>query len=90
MIPTSIEILHDLDNHVHTVCTSSAENHIHKQDIDCNEFHKQITFFSVDFLSNDDVIPQHFYSTIFTDTSQTYKEIYQSVKTTRGPPNFTV
>ncbi len=90
MIPTSIEILHDLENHEHTVCTSSTENHIHKQDIDCDEFHKQLTAYSVDFSSNYDVIPQHYYTTYFNDESQTFNEIYHSIKTTRGPPFITV
>jgi hypothetical protein len=90
MIPTSIEILHDLENHEHTICTSANEHHIHKQSLDCEGFHKQITLFSFDFTSNLDVIPTHFYASIFIEKSQIFKEIYQSTKTTRGPPNFTV
>ena len=89
MIPTSIEILHDLENHEHTICNAANEHHIHKQSLDCDEFHKHITFFSFDFSSKSDVIPTHFYTSIFIDTPQIDKEIYQSIKTTRGPPNFT-
>ncbi len=90
MIPTSIEIIHDLEDHEHIVCTSSLENHIHKQDLDCNEFHKQITFFSFDFNSGLDVIPKHYYSSIFIDEPQIYKEVFHSKKSSRAPPYFTV
>lgn len=90
MIPSSIEILHNLENHEHTICTSVSEHHIHKQDLDCNEFHKQLTVFSMDFTSNYDVIPTHFYSTLFIDSPQIFTEFYQPIKTTRGPPNFIV
>lgn len=90
MTPTVIKILHDLENHVHTVCTSAVEHHIHKGGLNCAEFHKQITSFSFDFTSNLDVIPTHFYTSIFLDKPQKQKEFYHSIKTSRGPPNFTV
>lgn len=88
--PTSIEILHDLENHEHIICTSLSDQHIHKKSLDCDEFHKHITFFSFDFSSKLDVIPKHFYSLVFIEQPQIDKEIYQSIKTTRGPPDFTV
>lgn len=90
MMPTSIEVFHELEKHEHTICISVGENHIHNQDIDCDDFHKQLTIFSVDFTANLDVIPKHFYTTISIDSSQTLKEIYQSIKTTRGSPFLTV
>ena len=90
MIPTSIEILHQFENHEHAVCTSQNEQHIHQESLDCDEFHKQLTVFSIDFTSYNDGIPQHFYTTFFVDKPQVFKEIYQSIKTTRGPPIFTV
>jgi hypothetical protein len=90
MIPTSIEILHDLNNHEHRICTSIGEHHIHKQSIDCKEFDRQLTVFSMDFTSNYDVIPTHFYATYFSDKPQVLHEVYHSKKTSRGPPNFTI
>ncbi len=44
----------------------------------------------MDFTSNYDVIPTHFYTTTFSDKPQVFKEIYHSKKHSRGPPNFTV
>ena len=38
MLPTSIEIIHDLENHEHIVCSSQNDHHIHIEDLDCNEF----------------------------------------------------
>lgn len=90
MIPSSIQIAHALENHEHTICTSVDEHHIHIETIECIEFHKQLTVFSMDFTSNYDVIPTHFYTTTFSDKPQVFKEIYHSKKHSRGPPNFTV
>ena len=92
MIPSSIEILHDLENHEHseTICTSVGEQHIHKESLDCDEFHKQLIISTVDFSSNYDVIPTHFYTTIFIDKPQIIKEVYHSKKYSRGPPIFTI
>ncbi|MEO9569983.1 MAG: hypothetical protein ABJH82_07895 [Polaribacter sp.] len=88
MIPTSIEILHVLENHEHSVCTSINEHHIHKQHLDCADLHKHLTFFSMDFTSNFDVIPTHFYATNFIDKTQFLKEVYHYKKHSRGPPVF--
>ncbi len=89
MLPSSIEIMHGLENHEHTICTSIGEHHIHEQAVDCDEFHKQLTIFSIDFASNYDVIPTHYYTSIFIDKPQAFAAFYQSTKTTRGPPSFT-
>ncbi len=90
MLPASIEILHDLENHEHTVCTSFGEQHIHKKDINCDEFHKQLTVFSQEIGSSYDVIPQHFYKTSFVDKPQKSLDVYQLKQPPRGPPFFTV
>ncbi|WP_158837955.1 hypothetical protein [Polaribacter sp. L3A8] len=90
MLPTSIEIIHNLENHEHTVCTSVTEHHIHEQHFSCAEFHKHLTVFSMDFTSNLDVIPTHFYTSIFIDKPQRIKEVCQSIKTSRGPPYYTI
>ncbi|MGB0880021.1 MAG: hypothetical protein ACPGTO_05595 [Polaribacter sp.] len=88
--PTLVEVIHDLENHEHTVCMSDSEHHLHKKSLDCKEFHKQITFFSYEFSSGIDAIPTHFYTTIFIDKPQILKEVYHSKKSSRAPPYFTV
>ncbi|QOD61172.1 hypothetical protein H9I45_01630 [Polaribacter haliotis] len=90
MLPVTIEVLHDLEEHEHTVCTSIGEQHLHKQDLDCDQFHKQLTVFSSEIASNYDVIPPHFYKTTFIDKPQITSEVYHSKKWSRGPPNFTI
>lgn len=90
MIPTSIEILHELENHKHAVCTSIGEQHLHEQDLDCDDFHKQLTVFSAKIVSNLDVIPTHYYTSVFIDKAQFLLEVYKTKKYSRGPPNFIV
>ena len=90
VLPSSLVILHDLQNHEHVICTSIGEYHIHKPSLDCDEFQKQLTIYSMQFTSNYDVIPDHIYATIFLEKQQVRKEIYYHKKTSRGPPNFTV
>jgi hypothetical protein len=38
MIPTSMEILHALENHKHPVCHSKTEKHVHEKTLNC-DFH---------------------------------------------------
>jgi len=90
MIPTLIETIHDLENHQHTICISAYEHHLHKESLDCEEFHKQIIFFSFEFSSDTDIITKHFYTTTFIDKPQNIKEVYHSKKSSRAPPYFAV
>ncbi|WP_347175373.1 hypothetical protein [Polaribacter uvawellassae] len=90
LTPSIIQLAHALDNHKHAVCFSIDVKHVHETDIDCSLLHRQLQTFSVDFSSNFDVIPQHFYTTIFTERSQVKAVEVVSKKTTRGPPFFIV
>lgn len=90
MTPISIQIVHEFQNHEHSICKAIGEQHIHQLDNDCDEYHKQLTSFSIDFTSNFDVIPTHFYTTIYIDKPQTIKEVYRSKKSSRAPPYFTI
>ncbi len=88
MTPTSIQIIHELEKDEHTICKAIGERHIHELDNDCDEFHKQLTNFSVEFSSNNDVIPKQYYSSNIIDKPQVIKEIYLSKKSSRGPPKI--
>ena len=90
MIPASIQIAHAFENHEHTICTSLVENHLHQENVDCDEFHKQLSIFTIAFSSNFDVIPTQFYSTTFNDKPQRVKDVYHSENSSRGPPFFTI
>jgi hypothetical protein len=37
-IPSSMQIMHALENHTHPVCISKIENHVHEKVLDC-DFH---------------------------------------------------
>ena len=90
LIPASIKIAHVLENHEHTVCTSSIDNHFHEINIDCEEFHKQLSVFSLDLPSNYEVIPTNYYINLYNDKPQKTKQVYHSKKSSRGPPAFTI
>ncbi|MGY0426959.1 MAG: hypothetical protein ACWIPI_09080, partial [Polaribacter sp.] len=62
-----MQIIHAFEKHEHTFCTSKVEHHIHKWTLNCSLFHKQLTVFSVNFVSHFDVTTTHFYASIFVD-----------------------
>jgi hypothetical protein len=90
MIPASLQIVHALENHEHVICTSLIEQHLHEENLDCGDFHKQLTVYSIAFTSHLDVIPAHYFTTIFIDKPQSISEVYYSKKSSRGPPAFTI
>jgi len=90
MIPASMQMLHALENHDHVICTSVSEQHLHQENADCDDLHKQLTVFSVKITSHLDVIPSHFYSTTFINKAQRPEKVYYSKKTSRGPPIFII
>ncbi len=90
MTPSIIQLVHTLENHKHVVCVSVDVTHIHEKDLDCTLLHRQLQTVSVDFPSNFDVIPQHFYTTLYTNKPQVKVVEFVSKKTTRGPPFFIV
>jgi hypothetical protein len=90
MLPLSIQILHALENHDHVICTSLTEQHLHQENADCDDLHKQLSIFTLEFTSHLDVIPSHFYGTTFIDKPQITTKVYYSKRTSRGPPNFII
>ena len=90
MLPATIQLVHLLENHQHEVCISKTEEHFHEAEIDCSLCHVQAETFTVDFTSNYDVIPQHFYSDISTKQPEKIKVVYHSKKSSRAPPYFIV
>lgn len=90
LIPSVIQLAHTLENHEHTVCTSTNEHHFHEQELDCSLLHYQHQVFSYTTASNYEVIPQHFYKTAYNEQPQVITVVYSDKKSTRGPPYFTV
>ena len=86
MLPATIQLVHLIENHQHEVCISKTEKHFHKKDIDCTLCHLQAENLAIDFMSNNDVIPQFFYADISSKQPQNSKVVYHSKKTSRGPP----
>ena len=90
LTPSILQLVHTLENHKHTVCTSKNVKHIHKKNIDCSLLHRQLQTLSIDFPSNFDVIPQQFYTTVFVKKPQVKAVEVITKKTSRGPPFFIV
>ncbi len=78
--------MHIFENHEHKICTSIDKHHIHELELDCEIFHLQLKTPTIYLASNYDVIPQHFYTTIFIETPQQIEVKYHLKKTSRGPP----
>ncbi|MDG1040271.1 MAG: hypothetical protein P8H13_09925 [Polaribacter sp.] len=90
MTPSIIQLAHTLENHKHVVCISDDVTHVHEKNIDCSLLHRQLQTNNIDFTSNFDVIPQHFYTNIFKEYPQVKRVKIVSKKTSRGPPFFIV
>lgn len=89
-MPSAIQLVHVIENHEHSVCVSLTEKHLHEKEIDCDIFHKQIQPFAFKFPSRLEVIPEHFYTTSFTEIPQVFHTLHHSKKHSRGPPYFIV
>jgi hypothetical protein len=89
-MPSIIQLAHTLENHKHVVCISKEVKHVHEKELDCSQLHRQFQTFSIDFPSNYDVIPQHFYTSVTTTYLQLIIEDVISKKNPRGPPYFIV
>ncbi len=89
-IPSVIQLVHVFENHEHTTCTSKEVQHIHANEFDCDIFHRPYQDLALDIPSRFDVIPEHFYTTIFINVPQGIHVVYHSKKSSRGPPSFIV
>lgn len=90
LTPSIIQLAHTLENHKHAVCISDDVTHVHENDIDCSLLHRQLQTLTVDFPTNYNVIPQQFYTTVFTKKPQVKVVEIVFQKATRGPPFFIV
>lgn len=84
--PLSIQILHVLENHEHTVCTSKVEKHLHKKDFDCKvdlirQNHYFLTTNNFQLNLNTRII-----TTISSIEYNFLKNHYQLSFSLRGPP----
>ncbi len=89
-IPSVVQLVHVFENHEHTTCTSQEVTHVHVNEFDCDIFHRPYQNVALDIPSRFDVIPVHFYTTIFIEVPQVISVVYHSIKSSRGPPSFIV
>lgn len=84
--PLSIQTLHVLENHEHSVCTSKVDKHIHEKDFDCkidliklNRFFLATNNFQIDLNTR--------ITTIISSLEYNFlKNHYQLSFSVRGPP----
>lgn len=89
-LPTAVLTAHLFENHEHTVCTSTNEQHYHSQDIDCSLDHYQFTIYT--YQSSDSFVTeiQHYYKQNYTTQNNIVVSAYTQQKSSRAPPYFTV
>lgn len=90
LIPSIIQFAHSFENHEHVYCFSIDETHVHELEIDCTSLHRQFQSYDIDFSSNLEVIPQHFYSFTVEFTSDLIDVKILREKNPRGPPTIIV
>ncbi len=86
LFPITIQAVHALENHEHTICTAKDVKHIHQLNIDCSVYHAQMPTTVFDF-------PQEFRTLDLKIKRQVlvlYRQKYYSLalysKPSRGPP----
>lgn len=90
LLPFAIQTLHAFEGHVHNYCSAENEKHYHKKEIDCKFYHLKITYNSYDFDSNFSLFNQLYNYQWTNFYSQTYYYLFQSLNSSRAPPNFIV
>jgi hypothetical protein len=89
-MPITVQTVHALEKHEHTVCTATDIKHIHNQDIDCSIFHFQLQQDTFDFSTNYTFVNfQVITQKVDTYTPSSY-HTYLISKSSRGPPHFIV
>ncbi len=90
LLPTVVLTMHLFENHEHTICTATNEQHYHAQELDCSLAHYQFSTFTYETAQNYAVIPQHFYKLNYDAQPQLVSFVYTNKKSSRAPPYFTV
>lgn len=89
LVPLIVQTIHAInDNHEHIVCKSINEQHIHKQDLDCSELHFPLKTLALNLTFCNKVTTKQFYKSNFNRQSQIFLAVYNSYKSSRGPPEL--
>jgi len=84
--PGAIQTIHAFKNHPHEVCISKIDQHIHKKEIDCSDFHSVSPTFSLYFSIDTKQTPTTLHTSFYIGNSQTTKKVNYTKKSPRGPP----
>lgn len=70
LFPSAIQLAHTFENHEHTVCTSTNDQHFHKKELDCSLLHFNFEVFALNFNSDYNLIAVLYFKTLFNDQPQ--------------------
>ena len=90
VIPITIQAVHALEKHEHTVCNAVDVKHIHSQDIDCDFFHFQIQQDTVALASNFENSTIQHATEILDNYLPSDYQLHLTSKSSRAPPYFIV
>ncbi len=88
LFPSTVQVIHALENHEHVTCTAKDVKHIHQQNDDCSIFHTVVdnNVLLVDNFS--DTIIVNIYFEPFSTTTQLNSLGFFKLKSSRAPPIF--
>jgi len=88
LFPSTIQVIHALENHEHVVCTAKDIKHIHEQNDDCSIYHTIIDNNFILLHHYNDEIAIKTYFERFNTTTQINSLGFLKLKSSRGPPIF--
>ncbi len=88
LFPSTVQVLHALENHEHVTCTAKNVKHIHQQNDDCSIFHTTVNngALLIDNFEEAIVVPIYFERII--TTTQVNSLGFFKLKSSRAPPIF--
>lgn len=86
LFPIGLQFAHALENHEHIVCSSTTDQHIHNQTIDCSVNHLQLDNSTLFYVLNYDVIVPSISIDLPLYYANENHNIHLYYTSTRGPP----
>lgn len=86
LFPTTIQAIHALEKHEHTVCTAKDIKHIHQQNDDCSVYHAQIHTTAFDFTKDFTILDLKIQRQVLASYVQKDYSLSLFSKSSRAPP----
>ncbi len=88
LFPSTVQVIHALENHEHVTCTAKNVKHIHQQNDDCSIFHTTVNnnALLVENFEEAIIVPIYFENVIASTRISSLGVI--KLKSSRAPPIF--